>query len=104
MKLRYYGHSCFALEMGALCVLIDPFIRPNAAAASVAMEGLHPTHILPTHGHEDHVADAEDIAKKSGAELFAIPPKWPLGSIQGCERVRPINPGATFTLSSKRSM
>ena len=99
MKLHAFGHSCFLIESGRVSVLIDPFIRPNEQAAHVDVEALLPTHILLTHGHEDHVADAEDIARRSGAELIAPYEVATWFGLKGVERIRPINPGATFTLS-----
>lgn len=99
MKLHALGHSCFLVESGRVSVLIDPFIRPNEQAAGVNVDALMPTHILLTHGHEDHVADAEDIAKRSGAELIAPYEVATWFGLKGVERTRPINPGATFALS-----
>lgn len=100
MQLRYYGHSCFSLETEGLCLLVDPYIRPNAAAASVDVSALRPTHVLLTHGHEDHIADAEKVAKHSGAELIAPYEVAVWFGSKGVERVRPVNPGATFSLTS----
>ena len=102
MQLHYYGHSCFALEVLGLSVLIDPFIRPNEAANMVEVEALCPTHILLTHGHEDHVADAESIARASGAELIAPYEVANWFVAKGVEHVRAINPGATFSLKGKK--
>ena len=98
MRLHYYGHSCFALETLGLNVLIDPFIRPNGHAKDVDVEALCPTHILLTHGHEDHIADAESMAKASGAELIAPYEVANWFVAKGVEHVRAINPGATFSL------
>lgn len=98
MKITYLGHSCFSLEHQGLLLLVDPFIRPNPAASQVKVEALMPTHILLTHGHEDHVADAEDIAKRSGAELIAPFEVATWFGAKGVERIRPINPGAVFHL------
>ena len=70
----------------------------------MAVEGLHPTHILLTHGHEDHVADAEDIAKKSGAELIAPYEVATWFGSKGVEPFAPSIPEPAFTLSSEGSM
>ena len=29
MNFTYYGHSCFAVELGGRVLLFDPFITPN---------------------------------------------------------------------------
>lgn len=52
-------------------LLIDPFITPNPLAADIDINQLKPDYILLTHGHEDHVADAETIAKNSGAKIIS---------------------------------
>jgi L-ascorbate metabolism protein UlaG (beta-lactamase superfamily) len=52
-------------------LLIDPFITPNPLAANIDIDQLIPDYILITHGHEDHVADAETIAKSSGAKIVS---------------------------------
>lgn len=72
MNLTYYGHACFLLETGGSKVLFDPFIRPNPLAKDVDVDAIAADYILITHGHGDHVADAEEIGKRTGAQVVAI--------------------------------
>ncbi|MDU0371181.1 metal-dependent hydrolase [Hymenobacter endophyticus] len=72
MTLTYYGHACFLLEAGGSKVLFDPFIRPNPLAADVDVDAIQADYILITHGHGDHVADVEEIGKRTGAQVVAI--------------------------------
>lgn len=74
MRISYYGHSCFQIEFGGKKLLFDPFISPNAKAAEagVLIEEILPDYILLSHGHADHVADAEAIAKQSGAKIISV--------------------------------
>ena len=72
MKLTWYGHSAFRVETGDAKILIDPFLSGNPAwekGWEEAAEGV--THVLLTHGHDDHIGDAAAILKKTGAMLVA---------------------------------
>lgn len=72
MKLIWYGHSAFSVEMGEAKILIDPFLSGNPSWGKgweEAVEGV--THVLITHGHDDHIGDAAAILKKTGAQLVA---------------------------------
>jgi L-ascorbate metabolism protein UlaG (beta-lactamase superfamily) len=71
MKLTYYGHACFLLETQGKRVLFDPFISPNPAAAHMDVNSMEADFILLSHGHEDHVADAEAIARRTNAPIVA---------------------------------
>jgi L-ascorbate metabolism protein UlaG (beta-lactamase superfamily) len=71
MELRYLGHSAVSLTDGDTRVLVDPFLTGNPKAAASADE-VDPTHILLTHGHQDHYGDTVDIAKRTGAVVLAI--------------------------------
>lgn len=71
MKVTYYGHSCFLVDTGSHTLLFDPFIRPNPKAAHVDPAALRPDFVLVTHGHGDHLADAEEILKRTGATLIS---------------------------------
>ena len=71
MELKYYGHACFEVEVGGNTLLFDPFISNNELAKEVNIDKLKPDYILLTHGHLDHIADAEKIARQSGATLIA---------------------------------
>jgi len=72
MKLTWHGHSAFTVENGRDRILIDPFIAGNPAATeSVAEVAKGVTHVLVTHGHNDHIGDAAEICKMSGAVLVA---------------------------------
>jgi L-ascorbate metabolism protein UlaG (beta-lactamase superfamily) len=71
MDIRFLGHAAFTLSDGDTTVLIDPFLTGNPVAAASAEE-MNPAAILLTHGHADHYGDAPDIAKRTGAPVFAI--------------------------------
>ncbi|GJM31328.1 MAG: UPF0173 metal-dependent hydrolase [Saprospiraceae bacterium] len=71
MKITYYGQSCFGVEFNGKHLLFDPFIRANSLAKQVDIEKIPADYILLTHGHGDHVADAEEIAKRTGARIVA---------------------------------
>lgn len=72
MQLTWYGHSAFRIETGKATILIDPFLTGNPGWGKGwedAAEGV--THVLLTHGHNDHVGDSVAILKKTGAMLVA---------------------------------
>jgi len=71
MTIRYLGHACFEIKSGDHVLLIDPFISGNELASSVDIDALKPHFILLTHGHFDHCADAERIAKKANAQIIS---------------------------------
>lgn len=71
MMLTYYSHSCFLLEFGGKKLLFDPFFTGNELAKGIDPALIHPDYILLTHGHADHVADAEHIARRTGAILVS---------------------------------
>lgn len=71
MKLTYYGHSCIGVNTAGHDVLFDPFISGNPLAGAVDVGRIPATEILITHGHGDHVADAEAIAKRTNATLVS---------------------------------
>jgi L-ascorbate metabolism protein UlaG (beta-lactamase superfamily) len=79
MRITWLGHSAFALESAGRRVLIDPFLRGNpvfegqgkgsvAEKLAIAIKGV--TDIIITHGHMDHIGDALEIARETGATLF----------------------------------
>src|SRR5689334_226977 len=95
MQIKWLGHSTFELSDGDVRVLIDPFLKPNNPKATVTAEEVDPTHVLLTHGHTDHVADALAVLKRTGAPVVAITEfaAW-LGE-QGIEEVHDPNLGGT---------
>ncbi|CAN5438297.1 metal-dependent hydrolase [soil metagenome] len=71
MKLTYYGHACFSVEVAGKTLLFDPFITPNPLAETVDVNAVPADFILVSHGHADHVADVVAIAKRTGATVIA---------------------------------
>lgn len=70
MKLRYLGHSAVRIE-GRKTVLIDPFLKGNRLATEKPKDIKEADVIVVTHDHEDHLGDAFEIAKKTGAIIVS---------------------------------
>ena len=71
MRVTFLGHAAVRLHGENFDILIDPFLDGNPKAA-VAAANVHPSHIVVTHGHADHVGDTVAIAKRTGAKVVAI--------------------------------
>ena len=71
MKITYYGQSSFGIEISGKDLIFDPFISPNELAKHIDIDSLLADYILLSHGHEDHVVDAESIAKRTGATIIS---------------------------------
>ena len=72
MQLTYFGHASFLATIGGVRVLFDPFISPNPLAKDISVNAIEADYILVSHGHGDHIADVESIAKRTGAKVLAI--------------------------------
>lgn len=71
MKITYYGHSCFHVQMNGKHLLFDPFISPNPKASSIDIKSIPADFLMVSHGHVDHVADAEAIGKRTAAKVVS---------------------------------
>lgn len=72
MKITFYGQNTLALKIGDIDVLVDPFITGNDLAKDkVDINSLKADFILLTHAHQDHILDAEAIAKNTGATIVS---------------------------------
>ncbi|MEN2993418.1 MAG: metal-dependent hydrolase [Bacteroidia bacterium] len=100
MQVQYLGHSAFLLTTsGGEKLLLDPFITPNELTKDkIRLDDIRPDYILISHAHFDHIADAEEIAKKSGATIIGV---WEIHAYfekRGC-KTYPMNVGGTWKSS-----
>ncbi|MGA7394373.1 MAG: metal-dependent hydrolase [Terrimicrobiaceae bacterium] len=102
MKFSYYGHACFSVEFRGKILLFDPFITPNELASHIKLDQIAADYVLISHGHFDHITDAVEIAKRTGATVvsnFEIV-GWLVK--QGIEKAHPMNHGGGWTFDFGR--
>ena len=96
MKITNYGHACWHIEIAGTKLLFDPFISPNEMAVDVDINSIECDYILITHGHEDHIADVESIAKRTGAKLISNFEIINWFAAKGIENGHPMNIGGKW--------
>ncbi len=97
VKLTWVGHATWILETAAgTRILIDPWMTGNP----VAPESLHDPGkvdlIALTHGHSDHIADAERIAKATNAPVVGMIELASYLAGKGVENTVGFNKGGTI--------
>ncbi|HET6440558.1 MAG TPA: metal-dependent hydrolase [Anaeromyxobacter sp.] len=72
VEITWYGHSAFSVRTpGGTVLLIDPWLsNPKAPEQGLADRIEKVDYILVSHGHFDHVGDAVQVAKRTGAKLI----------------------------------
>jgi len=95
IKVTWYGHACVGLEVGEHRLLVDPFLTGNPLAAT-SPDRLNPTAILISHGHGDHVGDALEIAKRTGALVISNFEICNWFQAQGHDNIHPQHIGGGF--------
>jgi L-ascorbate metabolism protein UlaG (beta-lactamase superfamily) len=114
MKLTYFGHSCFLVEVPAVPaglsakasataeatakagtrLVLDPFFTDNpfapCRAADIACD-----YVLCSHGHDDHTCDALEISRRTGAPIIANYEIAEFFAAQGA-KTHGMNPGGGF--------
>jgi L-ascorbate metabolism protein UlaG (beta-lactamase superfamily) len=103
MKVTYYGHACFAAEVAGKTLLFDPFITGNELAKAIDINKVPADYILISHGHEDHMADAAAIAKRTGATLISNYEVTVWFGKQGLQKTHPLNHGGGYRFDFGRA-
>ncbi|MDR4935950.1 metal-dependent hydrolase [Rossellomorea marisflavi] len=70
MNISYHGHSVVKIETKGKTILVDPFITGNELT-DLKAEEVQTDVIILTHGHNDHVGDTVEIAKRNDALVIA---------------------------------
>ncbi|MGI6491856.1 MAG: metal-dependent hydrolase [Pelotomaculum sp.] len=70
MKIIYLGHAGFVVQ-GSLTIIIDPFLTGNPVA-TIRPDELRADLVLVTHGHQDHMGDAAEIARYTGSTVVSV--------------------------------
>jgi L-ascorbate metabolism protein UlaG (beta-lactamase superfamily) len=78
-KIKWFGHAAFSITTPkGKVLLIDPWlsnpVNPDVKGGKDPLAAVSKVdYILLTHGHRDHVGEAVEIAKKTGATLICNP-------------------------------
>lgn len=101
MEIRWLGHSAFEIVIGGKTLITDPLISANPNAGTTLDKITKADYILVSHGHFDHVGDAVELSKKTGAKVIAPPELFVALSKQGAEGMF-ANPTAWLSLDGIR--
>ncbi len=73
IQAYWLGHSTFRfVSPNGSVIYVDPFLTNNPKTPDSEKNPDKIDYILLTHGHEDHVGDTIDLAKKTGAKVLGI--------------------------------
>jgi Predicted Zn-dependent hydrolases of the beta-lactamase fold len=97
MQFQYFGHACFSISFQDKYLLFDPFVTGNELAAGVDVSAIQADYIFISHGHADHILDAESIAKRTGAKVICSWEIYEWLSKKGIEHIHPMNTGGQWS-------
>lgn len=96
MEVTYYGHACFVVKVGDVNLLFDPFISPNELAKHIKVDEIKCDYVLISHGHEDHIADAEQILQRTNATVISNYEIAMWYVAKGIQKFHPMNLGGQW--------
>jgi len=70
--IRWLGHAAFSIELGGKRLLIDPWLTGNPSCPVRPDELGHVDLVCVSHDHGDHLGDAFEICRRTGAKLVCV--------------------------------
>jgi L-ascorbate metabolism protein UlaG (beta-lactamase superfamily) len=100
IEITWLGHATFRVTTpSGKKLLIDPWVMGNPACPDDLKDPGPLDAMLVTHGHYDHIADAVDLGKSSGAAIACIAETAGWLESKGLENVVGFNKGGTIELA-----
>src|ERR687891_12654 len=103
LQITWLGHATFLIQtQSGKRILVDPWGMGNPACPDDHKDVGDLDAMLITHAHFDHIGDAVEIGKATGAQIVSIPETshW-LGS-KGLENLLEMNKGGTVEVAGCR--
>ncbi len=94
MKIIWYGHACFWIEINGVKILIDPYEYVN----DDAIDGVD--YILVTHEHTDHYGKTPLLARLRDATVIGPKTVYLMAINDGVTKVREIEGGQEIELEN----
>ena len=99
LSFTWLGHGTFLLTSpGGKRLLVDPWLEGNPSCPDAWKRVSQADLILITHGHVDHIGDAVQAARDTGAAVVAIVEICGWLERQGLQKLYPMNKGGTLSL------
>lgn len=72
-RITWLGHASSRVEANGQTIYFDPWIETNPKCSMKLSDIREATVVCVTHGHDDHIGDALQIVKQTGAKLVCSP-------------------------------
>ena len=95
MKITWFGHSAFRVDIAGAAIMIDPFLGNPTFKGDQKAAYKGATHVVLTHGHDDHIGSTVEICKATGATLIANFEVCTYLAGKGVEKYSPGNHGGS---------
>lgn len=96
-NMTWFGHAAFRFELEGKTLFVDPMLQnPNSPIKPQDINKADLVYV--THDHPDHLGDAIDICKYTGAIFAAVYELAEYASEKGVKNVARLNVGGTYSL------
>lgn len=94
-QLRWLGHGTWLIQTNGTRIILDPFLD-DSPVAPVKSKDIQADYILVSHGHFDHIADADKIAKACGSTVISTYEICEWLARRGVEKTHAMNIGGSY--------
>ena len=102
VKITWFGHAAFKIEIAGRTVLIDPWLDGNPTSPVRASEITQADIVYVTHDHGDHLGDAFDICKRTKSTFVSAFELGNYATENGVEKVAGLGIGGSVEIKGVR--